>query len=135
VTHWEPADGDRIRCTRHGETFGPREQCKGCGRDPGPELEDVDVQDAPPDGCRTSNDHERHLTETATLIEERAKKLLAGGGKGRINYATAFKGFEIALKYLTAAQSYTQTRERRAYIARLERRQRALHLRRSARSN
>jgi len=134
--NWEPLDGDRIRCARHDVIFRQgREICAKCKTDPGPELElELDVPDAPPEGCLSSTELERRLTADAKDIETWARALvvLEDGGKrkGRINYATAFKGYEVALKFYNAAQALNATRERRAYIARLERRQRALHRRR-----
>jgi hypothetical protein len=130
--YWEPVGDDQIRCRYHKVTFEKGiESCPKCFVDPPPELDHADSVARPepaPDGCFTSHEHEKRLTETALLIEQQSKKLMRG--KGRINYATAFKGFEVALKYLNAAQAYTQTRERRTYVGRLERAARALQRRR-----
>ena len=129
---WEPAAGDRIRCTRHRSEFGPRETCAKCITDPGPILTEAPEEPAPapPEGCLDADQHERRLTEAATLLEERAKTLLTG--KGRINYATAAKMYEVALKFYNAAAAYSSARVRREHVKRLERRRRDLHMKRGS---
>lgn len=135
--NWEPTADGLTRCLRHPESkpWGARGHCAACVADPGPEITDLEEQLAiAPDGCLSSVAHEQKLTELAQLAEEMSTKLCNGiradGKKGRINYATAFKGLEIALKLYNAASAFTSTRERRDRVNRLERRQRALHARR-----
>lgn len=135
--YWEPVGADQVRCRYHKVTFEKGvEQCEKCLVDPPPELaqdDSVAQPEPPPSGCMTSHGQEKWLTDNALEIEKSAKKLLKG--KGRINYATAFKGFEVALKFLSKAQELTHTRERRVYVARLERAARALHRRRHGGTN
>jgi hypothetical protein len=123
---WEPAGLDRIRCTRHDVEFGKRETCSRCATDPPPPLtiEEPDVLPAAPKDCRSSEQHEQRLTVLAEFVETKARGLCTG--KGRINYATAAKLFEVALKAWRAAGEYAMTRERRARVNRLERKMREL---------
>lgn len=129
---WIDAGNGKQKCTRHdpkgAQLFGPKQRCLACDADPGPIVvggDDLAAPPAAPAGCLTAVEHERKLTELAEFIEDKSRKLCTG--KGRINYATAFKGFELAIKAYNAASLYTQTRERRAHVAKLERRRREMH--------
>lgn len=123
------------QCTRHdpegAKLFGAKGRCVACDADPGPLVVNADDElaaaPAAPEGCLSSTEHERRLTELAKFVEDKARALCKG--KGRINYATAFKGFELAIKAYNAASVYTQTRERRVHVAKLERRRRDMHRR------
>lgn len=121
-------DGEKLRCPKHKTRFVPGlEQCPGCAADPiTPQAEDLAPPCPPPDGCRNSDDHERWLTELADDCREQADKLCTG--KGRINYATAAKLLECAIKAARAAAEFTRSRERREYVKTL--RKEALRLRR-----
>lgn len=131
---WELVAGDRKRCTVHdpkGEhLFGPRESCADCKTSPALAL--IDHTDdapppAPPEGCLSAEQLEKRLTDMASFIEDKARALCKGGrGKKRIEYSTAFKGFELAIKAYSAAGEYTRTRERRANVRRMERAKRSM---------
>ena len=72
----------------------------------------------PPEGCRSSAEFERWLTEGATFYHGQAQKL-AGGvreGRGRPNFSAAQKYAETALKYARAALEIVSTRERREWV-------------------
>lgn len=133
--NWEPTADGRVRCNRHPkvEPWEPgRHRCPECAADPGPVELDIDDLAAPtpaPEKCLSSSELEAQLVDTAKLINKTARSLI-GKGKGRINYATAFQGFDIALKYWRATIDMCSTRERREYVARLERLQRARDRRR-----
>lgn len=107
-------------CERHGETFGRLEQCAACKTDPvaPPETEaKIPIPEAP-EGCRTSVQHEVWLTALAEYSLEQAKKLCTG--KGRVNYSTAAKLIECAIKSMRAAAiDFALPRERRAYLKEL----------------
>lgn len=142
--NWEPTDGGLIRCTRHpkAEPWTPgRGHCVGCATDPGEVDEDLQDLDAPataPDGCLTIVQLEAELTSHAKHIAEAAKELLAGTkgkSKGRISYATAFKGYEASLKFFNSALQLCSTRERREYVARLEKLHRQRTRRRAGGTN
>ena len=98
------------------------ERCPHCRVDPDPNVLENTELAAPydaPAGCMTSVEIEAHLVATAKYIEGEAKKL-TGKGKGRINLATAFKGFEASLKHWQLTLELVKTRERREYVGRLE---------------
>lgn len=96
-----------------------------CDGDPGPlVVDEAPEPEAPPEGCLSANDHERVLTAMGRDAEAFARKLCTG--KGRINYATAAKLFEVAIRAYRAAAEYTQTRERRNHVRWLEKRRRAI---------
>lgn len=134
---WELVDGDRKRCTEHdpkGEhLFGPRGSCAQCGTSPAFAIVDNSAaEDEPkpaPEGCLSGEDHERKLVELAKFLEDSSKALLVDENgkrkKGRINYSTAFKGLELAIKAYSAAGEYTRRREQKQNVRRLERLKRA----------
>lgn len=148
---WEPIGDGLIRCSRHHETkpWGPREPaCEKCKTDPGPELEQESLDEAieAPDGCLTLEEHEAKMIKLGDKIAERASELFNQGAPtrrrrratagndegrafGRISFATAFKGYEVARRYYQNAIDLASIRERRTYVARLEAIDRALNRR------
>lgn len=132
--HWKPR-GDRLICERHDPDgkapFERTEVCGACLTDPGPvpvaELEKPPPP--PPKGCLSSEQHERGLTDLAKFAEDQARKLCKG--KARINYSTAAKLFDVAIKATRAAAEFTSTRERREWIKQMHKA--ALKLRGKAR--
>lgn len=132
--NWEPAADGLIRCTRHKNTppWSPRDApCAECTNDPGDVIED-ETLNAPieaPEDCRTLEELEAAMVETAEFIDGKSRALFNAGGKGRIHHATAFKGLEVARKYWVAAIEMASVRERRAYVDRLERIHRTMHRR------
>lgn len=71
------AIGDDLRCPRHGETFSRLGSCAGCVTDPGSEIDlDEGSEELPPapDGCASTEEHERRLTAQARFIEGLAQK-------------------------------------------------------------
>ncbi len=112
-------DGDALIC-EHGRYELPL-TCPICAQAPGelPEEQD-EPQAAAPQGCRSTSDHERRLVELGDYLEARAKELCVD--KGRINYATAARLFEVAIKAWREANQQAFVRERRAYVKQREKR-------------
>jgi hypothetical protein len=130
--YWEPTEDGLVRCNRHPNAQpwspGTEHSCEDCKTDPGNaelDVEDLAAPSQAPKGCLTSVQLEETLVENAKAIEKAARGLLKGKGKGRINYATAFVGMDTALKFWRAAIAMCGERERREYVARLERLQRS----------
>src|SRR5262245_12521786 len=127
---WTQADDELYRCLRHPkeEPFPPWQPCPACTTDPAPEDDGGEVYEpgepiAPPEGCTTSAQHERWFVELATHADEQARSLCRG--KGRINYATAAKLFDVAIRARRAASDLCRWREDNETVDRRERRFRA----------
>lgn len=130
--------GDRKRCTIHDETgsrlFGRLEQCAECMRSPIPvQSREMELDEQPaiaPDGCLTAVLRERTLTGIALFAEEVGRELAApetdANKSHRRNIPAAAKMLDLAIKAHRAAGEYSQTRERRDYVRRLERQVRKL---------
>jgi len=128
---WVPR-GENDYCETHDYEWSRVDgrACPTCLRErpPAPSPESDWSPPLPPEGCRSSVERERWLTEGTTYCHEQAKKLSGGvpGAKGRPNYSAAIKWMEAALKYARAASSFTETRERREYIKHLRKHAEAL---------
>ena len=72
-----------------------------------------------PDGCLSAVERERSLTQIAIYTEEIARSLSEPGADRDI--PSAVRMFDVAIKAHRAAGEYTVVRERRNYVARLER--------------
>lgn len=119
--------GDRQRCEVHdpnGERlFAKGQQCAECVRArtvfiPTVEVEDTTTQ-AAPEGCLPSTEREKTLTAIALYAEEVGRELAGPGEKRHIPHAV--KMLELAIKAHRAAGELTRVRERRGYVAHLER--------------
>lgn len=118
-------DGDQQRCRAHETAFALSATCPDCdgiALNQLPPIVDTSYLDVPepaPDGCLTSIDVERQLVAIATHANASARELLAGTWRGRI---LGVKLLDVAIKALRAASEHAGTRERRARIARMEKR-------------
>ncbi len=116
--------GNRKQCTIHDELgarlFSSTEQCPDCVRTPTKRREAL--LDEPPEptpaDCLAAVEHERRLTAIAILATDTAKDLCTGEDR---NIPEAAKMFDVAIKAHRAAGDYTISRERKNYVARLER--------------
>jgi hypothetical protein len=112
-------EGDKLIC-QHG-TYELPLTCPTCTQDPGELPDEVDEPlPSPPDGCLDTVAHERKLVALADYLEEKGKELCVD--KGRINYATAARLFEVAIKARREASQQASVRERRAYVKAREKR-------------
>lgn len=133
-TLWEQV-GDKYRCLRHGVIFGALESCSQCVSTASSlsvyDLADEDDEGIPaPDGCATTEQHEREFTSLAAFAETQARKVAEGYGKarGRVrpNPMGAMKILDTAIKARRAASALARAREDDALVMRLERRRQAL---------
>lgn len=116
------ADGDRY-CVRHDVAMlGALDVCAQCVADPGPAPADApDVPLPPaPDGCESTEAHERKFTALAEFSEAMARELARDPGKA----GTAAKLIAEAVKARRAAAAIAKDREQRAFVAELEKRRR-----------
>lgn len=123
--NWERR-GDSQHCKRHSLTFGLTGVCLLCVNDPGA-LPTSDIETplpAPPEGCHTSVEHEQWFTELAKSIASTAQGLAKG--RARINYSTAAKLYDVAIKSMRTAVDLTTTRERREWVKHMAREARKL---------
>lgn len=118
--------GDRQQCSVHdpnGERlFAKGQQCPGCVRARASFIPTVDLDDQPaaaPEGCLESTQRERQLTELALYAENIGRELSGPGNARHIPHAV--KMLELAIRAYRSAGELAQVRERRDYVARLER--------------
>lgn len=120
------AEGDRIRCTRHGVTFARTSVCETCLTDPGapPDDETFDLP-PPPLGCLSSEDIERKYVNGARAIS----KLIATAHRDHLVedwhvLNTIAKLHDTRIKYLRAASERARYREDEQVVKERERRKR-----------
>lgn len=120
---WVPdaSDSNKQRCTVHDHAFGRLDQCVECLRAPRRRAEhETDEPPEPtPADCLAAIEHEKRLTAIAAYADGVAREL-CGPGDDR-NIPAAAKMFDVAIKAHRAAGEYTISRERKNYVARLER--------------
>jgi hypothetical protein len=123
---WLPV-GEKLRCDIHDRDgirlFGKLEQCHQCMvRTPPPATRieaQTDEEAAPaPDGCISAVERERTLTQLAIYVEQKARDILDGADAC---IPDAVKLLVACVSMHRAAGEYTVVRERRNYVARLER--------------
>lgn len=126
MTAWE-SDGENIRCTRHGVTFGRLEHCPQCTADPPPpEKAEDDRPIDPPDGCLSTTELERRAVELMDVIMEALRSLRATKTKKLNLYNTIAKLNDNWLKAARLAWEHASIRERRVHVKRLEQRRREM---------
>jgi hypothetical protein len=126
---WLP-EGDGLRCDVHDQKFGRMGRCAACLSKPVVAQEGgvaLDELPAPaPAGCLTVVERERVLTAIAERAERVGWALADTDDDDLRNVPAGAKMLTIAITAHRAAGEYATTRERKDYVARLERQVRKL---------
>lgn len=121
-TPWE-RDGDKVRCRRHGASFGTTDSCPECDDDPGEGIEagDAEPLPTPPDGCKSSLELERHLIEEAEFIRAQARALITSD-VSRVAVGTAARLWTTWAMLQRQIRGLTERREDAVIVSRYEKR-------------
>jgi hypothetical protein len=107
-----------LRCTEHDTVFGALEPCQACpARDAPAPDDDKPEQVAAPEGCATTEEHEREFTALAIKCERLADTYAAAEGG---NPSAVTKLIDNAIKARRAAAAAARAREDDAFVVALE---------------
>src|SRR5262249_3752952 len=117
VYPWVP-EGDNLRCTEHKEVFAKGRACQECRVKPAamPDIKAEAEIIPPPDGCKTTTDHERAFTSEPDLYLSMVAK--ASKAKDPAS-ATIVKLGELGVKNRRAAAELARDREEKEYVRKL----------------